>query len=445
MASSTSSIASPTFNGSSTFSSSFQQVLTRAVQMASLPIQQLQNNVNDLTNQQTALTQLESTFQSLDVALQNIGVASGGGISANVSDQSVVSATTTSAAQPGTYSIQVDGLGSYTTAVSDPTTQNISSASSFTLSVNGTNTTITPADASLEGLATAINGSSAGVQATIVNLGPTTSPDYRLVVTGTSLNADSIQLTGGSTNLLSTLSTGSPATYKVNGTGTEVSSSSRQVTISPGLTVTLLDTSTQPDSITVSTDYSTLQGALSSFATAYNSAVTAVGRQIGQNAGALSGQSIVYTLTNVLQSISQYGSGSGSVASLNDLGLSIDQSGQMSFNASAFNGQNVAAITQFLGSASAGGFMQAATDAMTSIDDPNLGDIETEYNALQNQIVNQNQQITDDQARVNLMQTNLQDELTQADAAIAALQSQKTYYTELFQAEYNNNGTGSGG
>src|ERR1035441_5309462 len=208
MASSTSSIASPTFNGSSTFSSSFQQVLTRAVQMASLPIQQLQNNVNDLTNQQTALTQLESTFQSLDVALQNIGVASGGSISANVSDQSVVSATTTSAAQPGTYSIQVDGLGSYTTAVSqagstavtDPTTQNISSASSFPLSVNGTNTTITPAATSLEGLATAINGSSAGVQATIVNLGSTTSPDYRLVVTGTSLHADSIQLTGGSTN-----------------------------------------------------------------------------------------------------------------------------------------------------------------------------------------------------------------------------------------------------
>jgi flagellar hook-associated protein 2 len=365
----------------------------------------------------------------------------------------VVSATTTSAAQPGIYSIQVDGLGSYTTAVSqagstavtDPTTQNISSASSFTLSVNGTNTTITPAATSLEGLATAINGSSAGVQATIVNLGSTTSPDYRLVVTGTSLNADSIQLTGGSTNLLSTLSTGSPATYKVNGTGTEVSSSSRQVTISPGLTVTLLDTSTQPDSITVSTNYSTLQGALSSFATAYNSAVTAVGQQIGQNAGALSGQSIVYTLTDVLQSISQYASGSGSVASLNDLGLSIDQTGQMSFNASAFNGQNVAAITQFLGSASAGGFMQAATEAMTSIDDPNLGDIETEYNSLQNQIVNQNQQITDDQARVNLMQTNLQDELTQADAAIAALESQKTYYTELFQAEYNNNGTGSGG
>ena len=121
-----------------------------------------------------------------------------------------MSAATTSSALPGTYSIQVDGLGSYTTAMSqagstpvtDPTTQNISSASSFTLTVNGTNTTITPADGSLEGLAAAINSSSAGVQATIVNLGSNTSPDYRLVVTSTSLSPDSIQLSDGSSNLL---------------------------------------------------------------------------------------------------------------------------------------------------------------------------------------------------------------------------------------------------
>src|SRR5579872_537607 len=141
MASSSSSIAPPTFTGSSTFSSSFQQVLTRAVQMASLPMQQLQANVNDLTNQQSALSQLETTFQSLDSAVQGIGMAAGGSTSASVSNSSAISAVTTSSTLPGTYSIQVDGLGSYTTAMSragtppvtDPTSQNISSASSFTL------------------------------------------------------------------------------------------------------------------------------------------------------------------------------------------------------------------------------------------------------------------------------------------------------------------------
>ena len=448
MASSTSSITAPTFTGSSSYSSSFQQVLTRAVQMASLPMQQLQANVNDLTNQQSALSQLETTFQSLDAALQGIGMAAGGSNSASVSDSSAISATTTSATLPGTYSIQVDGLGSYTTAMSqagspavtDPTTQNISSASSFTLDVNGTDTTITPTGTSLEDLAQAINSSTANVQATIVNLGSNTSPDYRLVVTSNSLAADTIQLEDGSTDLLSTLSTGSPATYKINGSSTDVSSNSRQVTLSPGLTVTLLNTTSTPDTVTVSTDYTGLQSALSDFAAAYNSAFDALTAHRGQNGGALTGQNIVYTLTQTLQNISQYASGGGAVTSLSDIGLSLDQNGHLSFDSTTFDSQNSAAITQFLGSASTGGFMQMATNAMISADDLNSGAIETEYNTLQTQITNQNQQIQDDQARVTTLQTNLTAELSQADAAIATLESQKTYYTDLFQAEYNNNG-----
>src|SRR5271157_4917278 len=135
MGSTASAISSPTFNGSSTFSSSFQQVLTRAVQLASLPMQQMQNNVNDLTNQQNELTKLESTFVSLDTAVSAIDSAAAGTISTTVSDPTVVSATASSSALPGTYSILVNSLGSYTTTLSqagspvvaDPTTQGISS------------------------------------------------------------------------------------------------------------------------------------------------------------------------------------------------------------------------------------------------------------------------------------------------------------------------------
>jgi len=435
--------ASPTFSGSSTYSSSFQQVLTRAVQMASLPMQQTQNDVNNCTSDQSALSSLETTFQSLDSALQAIGTASAGTVSASASNTSV-SASATSSALPGTYSIQVDTLGSYTTmlsqagstTVTDPTTQNISSSSSFTLTVNGANTTITPTDDSLEGLATAINASSAGVQATIVNVGANTSPDYRLVVTSDSMSPDTIQLSDGSSNLLGAVSTGAPATYQVNGSSTVLQSNSPQVTLSPGLTVTLLTPSSTPATITVSTDYSSLQTALSSFATAYNAAVTAVQGQVGQNAGPLSGQSVVYTLSNVLQSISLYSSGSGAVGSLSDMGLSIDKTGQMSFDASTFIAQNTTAITQFLGSVSSGGFMQAAENALTSVDDPNTGDIETEYNAYGTQITTDNQKVSDDQTRIGTMETNLEAELSQADAAIANLQAQKSYYEELFQAEY---------
>src|SRR5580692_11247602 len=121
MASSTSPISStgainvPTFSGSSTFSSAFQNVLTNAVNEASIPMEQMQDGVTTLTNQQSALTQLESTFQSLDASLQSIGSATGGSPSASVSNPSVVSATTTSSALSGTYSIEVTSLGSNST------------------------------------------------------------------------------------------------------------------------------------------------------------------------------------------------------------------------------------------------------------------------------------------------------------------------------------------
>jgi hypothetical protein len=39
---------------------------------------------------------------------------------------------------------------------------------------------------------------------------------------------------------------------------------------------------------------------------------------------------------------------------------------------------------------------------------------------------------------VNLLQTNLQQQLSAADAAIAVLQEQSSYYTDLFQTENAN-------
>jgi flagellar hook-associated protein 2 len=227
----------------------------------------------------------------------------------------------------------------------------------------------------------------------------------------------------------------------VNGSSTVLQSDSRQVTLSPGLTATILDTSSQPVTVTVTKGYTSLQTALSNFAAVYNSAVGTVGKQIGQNAGALAGQSIVYTLTGVLQGFSHYASGSGAVSSLNDVGLSVDKTGQMSFDVSTFTDQSAAAIEQFLGSADSGGFMKAATDALSHVDDVTTGDLQSEFDGLKTQIDHKNQLILDQQTRISQMQANLQAELAEADAAIANLQAQKSYYQELFQAQYNNNGS----
>jgi flagellar hook-associated protein 2 len=440
-----------TFSGSSTYSSSFQQVLTRAVQTASLPGELVQASINTLTSQQQALSSLLSTFASLQGAVQSVASAAQGSVNASVSDSSLVSATASPGAQLGTYVITVDNVGSPATAMSqagspavtDPTSGNISSSTTFTLDVNGTDTTITPTGSSLDDLASAINKADAGVQATVVNVGGSSGADYRLSLATTTMGKSSIDLyDSNNVDLMTPMSGGSPVLYKVNDGTSDITNDTDQITLAPGLTVNLLgqDSST-PVTITVSTDQSGLSSALSSLATAYNSAQSALAAQVGQNAGPLEGQSVIYTLRSMLDSLAQYGGGPANIPTLNSLGLQVDETGTMSFDASAFSSLSASDISQFLGSATSGGFLQAANNALNSATDPTTGCLETSVNSIQSEITSEQSQLTNDTAQVTTLQNNLMTQLSAADAAIATLQSQTTYFTDLFQAEYGNNTT----
>lgn len=295
-----SSLSNPiTFSGQSTFSSSFQQVLQRAVSIASLPMQEVQGQVTALQSQESDLNGMQSVFASLQSSLQAIASSMSGSVSASSSDSSVVTAAAESNTLPGTYSIQVSDIGSSTTTISnagttpvtDPSTQNISSSSNYTLTINGTPTTLTLTSDTLDSLATAINDSGLGVSATIVNLGSNASPDYRLAVASTELGADTIQLNDGTNNLLSTLQTGTDAQYTVGGNTTTQTSKSDQITLAPGLTATLLSSAPgETVNITVAANEDSLSSALSSFATAYNSAAGAIASERGQTSGALAGK-----------------------------------------------------------------------------------------------------------------------------------------------------------
>jgi flagellar hook-associated protein 2 len=440
----------PTFTGQSSFASDLQNSLTRAVSIASLPIQLMQQTVGGFQTQQQALTGLQSTFGSLQSALASVGTSSSGSLSANVSDTSVATATASSTTLPGTYSILVSHVGTSTqtlssaglTTVTDPTTGNISSATSFTLNVNGTNYTISPTGTSLNSLAAAVNSANAGVEATVVNVGGSTNPDYRLSVTSTNVGNTAITLSDGTNSLLDTLSAGTDAQYSVDGSSVQVNGTSNQVTLAPGLTVNLVQSSATPVTITVGADYSALSSALSNFTSAYNSAVSALNAQIGQNAGPLAGQSVIYSLTNTLNTLVNYTGGSGSVNSLASFGLTLASDGTLSFDSTVFSSQSISAIQQFLGSATTGGFMQAATNALTSVADPKTGAIQSEFNSLQTEVTNENLLITNEETRVTDLQNNLTSQLSAADAVIANLESQKTYYAQLFQAQYPSSSSG---
>ena len=443
LAQSSTDVNSPGFTGLSSYASDLQNAMNRSIALASLPLQQLQNEQSLLTSQSGELGSLDSQFSALQSAVTSLSAASQNLQSSSVSDQSVLSASLGAGALLGTYTIQVADPGSPSTALSnsatpvtDPTTQNISSSSSFSLVLNGVTQQppISITSKNLNSLAAAINAANEGVQATIVNVGQPGSPNYQLSLESTQLGNISIQLSDG-TNLMGSLTTGTPAQYQVNGSAV-ITSSSDTVTVAPGVTATLLQKGAS--TITVSQSASAISNALSSFANAYNSAVDELTKSRGQSGGPLSGDSVVSGLTQALNQLANYtGTGTGSFSTLTDLGLGFDTNGHLSFDPTALSnvsGSQLNSLVSFLGSSSTSGFLQFATNLMTGIEDPTSGLLKTAISSTANEITNENQLISDQQTKISQLQTSLQAQMSAADAAISQIESQTSYFTSLFQS-----------
>ncbi len=445
---STSSTSPIYFNGTSTFSSDLQKVISQALSIASLPIEQLNNDVSTLTSEQSALSSLSGTFTSLQTALAGVDTAAGSGnYGISYSDSTVATAKASSGALLGTYTLQVVDPGSQasavsTTTVTDPTTQSISSSASFTLTANGqTYSNIMPpvGTTSLDSLVTAINTATQGaVQATIVNVGTPSQPEYELSIQNTAYGALPITLTDdGGNNLLGTPTDATSVEYTIDGqppaTEDPLSSDTRTLTLAPNLTATVLAGGTT--NITVGQSTTNIANAISSFVMAYNAASQALTAQRGTSGGALSGQSVIDTLSQSLQNLVNY-SGTGAVQSIADLGLRFnDTTGALSFDPTVLSAaatNDFSAVTSFLGSAATGGFLQAATNAMTGILDSTTGVIPTELSSLSGQITADNNHIISDQNNVSQLQSNLTNQMAAADALIAETQAQNTYMTSLF-------------
>jgi flagellar hook-associated protein 2 len=448
-AASTSSTSTPTvtpltFSGSSTYSADFQTIIDKYVSTQSIQLNQLQSQQTTDQNQLSAVTTLNTDLNNLQDAVDSLATAIGAdSFAGSVSNSSQASVTVGDDAAAGSYSLEIDSLGATTQTVStagqtvtNPGTGSISTASSFTLSINGTNTTITPAGDTLDDLADAINAAGLSVSANIVNVGSTSSPDYRLSVQSTTLADDTIQLTDSSnTPYLSSIGApGSPATYKVDGLSNEISSDSSTITLSPGVSVNLLaQTQTgSPVTVTVQQTSSAAATALSNFATAYNQVVTALDAQHGINAGALSGDSTLLSAEQVMQSIGLYTDGNGN--SLTNIGLDLDAAGNLTFNSTEFEanlGGNIQTLSQFLGN-STQGFIGNASNAIDSLNDPETGILTDESNILNSAITGLGRSITDQVTLINTNQQALFQQLATSDAAIYAMSQQVTYFQDLF-------------
>lgn len=437
------------FTGLSTFSEDFQSILTRAAQVAALPVKYLQNQQSDLITKKQSLTALGTSVQGLGNAIANLAsLGESRSLTATSSNTSVAVVSLNGAATPTSYTItdvtSIASRASETTVsgFADADTAQVDADGLLELELGGTTHAIdltAPGTNNLNGLRDAINALGLGVTASIIDTGSGATPQY-LSLTATSPGETSVELrtTAGSaaSNLLTNSNQGSNAVFKLNGLQVEKTDNVISDVV-PGLTFTITGTTEPNESVVLSltSGRGGLANALSGLVTAYNAAADKVKTQIGENAGLLSGDYIVGQIRRTLSQVAGYHAASGDVKSLVDLGIELDKNGVMSFNSVKFYSLPTATIDAgfaFLGSSSIGfGALGSKLDEITN---PFNGLIKTQQDNYDTTDRRIGRNIADLVARIEQSQATLSIKLQQADALLNSLQGQQNILTGAIES-----------
>jgi flagellar hook-associated protein 2 len=439
--STTSSSFSPLqFTGISQYSSDFQQILSRAVSIAQIPVMQLTNEQTQIVSEETTLGNLNSAVSNVGSALKTIGqLSSGESLAANSTDTSVVTATATGADTTASYSIT--NVTSLASAASEHSTTNYTDTTSEAVSTTGSmqlvygsktyNITLAAGQNNVAGLRDAINNLGAGVTASILT--PSSTGAY-LSISANTPGETTLKLiddpSGAATNILTGTNQGTNTNFDLN--GIPVSSPGTTVNnVIPGITLSFQGTTSSNETVNVNlaTDRSQISSALNTLVSSYNTLKTQMDAQFGTSGSVLSGNNILYQIRQAMSNIVQY-QGGGTMGNLANLGIEMSETGQMSLNTTTFNGlsdSDISSAMSLLGTSTTGiGGLQQTFNA---ISDPITGSVATQTAQWNTSTQNIAAQITAKNAAITLLQATINQQLQAADASIADLESQQNTLT----------------
>jgi flagellar capping protein FliD len=118
--------------------------------------------------------------------------------------------------------------------------------------------------------------------------------------------------------------------------------------------------------------------------------------------------------------------------------LDLGANGQITYSPLTLMSADLASssgVSSFLGSATGGGFLKNATDALTSLEDPTTGLLKTYEADLKTQATDLGTTISTKQAAVDAMQLQMQNQMAASDALISSLEQQYNYLSGLFSAQ----------
>jgi len=385
----------------------------------------------------SALGSLKSALSALQTAAENLVPGSGTTAAnkftatrAGLSDTSLATASANNTAAAGNYT-----LSEITLAAAQQVRKSGFSipAAAGTLSITvGTGTAVEVAigeNATLASIRDAINTSSAGVTASIINDG---SSDY-LVLTGKNSGlANTIAVTGsagfesfnyssGSANSWTEAVPAANASLKVN--GILVTSDKNSITTAiEGVTLNLTKATTGSVTLSITKDYGSVNSGLTGFVKAYNDAMTTI-----KNLGAVNketGASSILTGDSALRSIeagmrSMFFAGAEGQR-LSDIGISLQLDGSLKLDSSKLttatsnNFEQVASLV-----AAAGTRFKTSIAAMVD----SSGIVTNRIEGLKASIKTLDQRQEAFQLRLEKVESNYRRQFTALDVQLANMQS----------------------
>jgi flagellar hook-associated protein 2 len=447
-------------------------LVSELVAAAQAPQQQL------ITNQTTAVTAnisavgtLKSALSTFQSALTALSTPSNfNSVTATSADDTLVSATASGEAVPGSYAVTVSNLASAQQILSGAFLGGGSATvgtGTLSLSVGGSSVavTINSADDTLSGIANAINSAAnnPGITASVIQ---GTDGGHLLLSSSLTGAANTLSVTetdGGNGLAALTYGSGNTGHYTQNAAASDASfsvagvpytSSSNNVSDAiSGVTLDLLGVTgsgtgtgtgtsgTVPSSVnvTVGSDTSTVATNIQSFVTAYNTAQAALAG-LGSydattgTAGQLLGNPVLTGVENQIQNALYSQVGSSAYNTLASIGITTNADGSLSVNSATLNNAlstNFSAVSQLFSGAN-GVATQLNTQITAALGSDgsitNYTSTLTQQNtALQNQTTTLDNQMT-------ALSATLTQQYATLNTLLSSLQSTSAYLTQAFNS-----------
>ena len=437
--------------GSPTSGQGFDVASTVAqIQAASSAIENPWNSqLTTLQAQDTVFTSLGTDLSTLTSSIQALtdfeGVFSEKeGSSSDPNTVALTSAATTATA--GSHTILVGQLATTSSSVSGTIANaNDTLSGSVVISVDGKSQSVSADGDTLSELAAAINSAGAGVTASVLT---DTNGSRLSLVSSTSgaagqldLSASSLSDSGNSLGF--TTQAGTDGSITVDGATLDVSSNTVTDAI-PGVTLQLLakSTGTAPVQIEITNDNTDAETAVNNFVQAYNKVANDLTAQTGNDASGnpepLSGTTLLSQLQTSLSGALFSGKGSGSINSLDQLGIEVESgtSGTLTLNSDTLENalnSNFADVTGFFQNTGSFGQNFASTLNNLGTQAP-AGAIFLAQQQNSSEEAALNTDISNENALLATQKTQLTTELNQANQILQSIPSQLDEVNSIFDS-----------